>query len=173
MFLTPPQGIILHYLVSHTPAPLETNLCSDNYEKLEPSALHGGRISGNLSFINWNAHDELGINRLSREMHRHRLRLCHQEGVGGLVCPRGATISSPGPRAQPQQCLGTSLLSLFQPKGPDWKSHPVGSQSLPTGPLVCAYFSPTLRSGCISLINAFHQMGPIPSFHFHTLVSVM
>lgn len=103
----PPQGIILHCLVSHTPAPLETNLCSDNYEKLEPSALHGGRISGKLSFVNPNAHYRLGINRLSREMHGHRRGLCHQERVDGLVCPRGATTSSLGPAAQPQQCLGS------------------------------------------------------------------
>ena len=27
--------MILNELISHTPAPLETNLCSDNYEKLQ------------------------------------------------------------------------------------------------------------------------------------------
>lgn len=49
LFLSPPLGIVLNYLISHTPAPLETNLRSDNREKLQQSALHGGRRSGTLN----------------------------------------------------------------------------------------------------------------------------
>ena len=33
LFLSPPQGIVLNYLISHTPTPVETNLCTDNHEK--------------------------------------------------------------------------------------------------------------------------------------------
>lgn len=35
LFLRPPQGIILNELISPISTSLETNLCSDNYEKLQ------------------------------------------------------------------------------------------------------------------------------------------
>lgn len=86
LFQTSPQGIILNYLISYITAPLETNLCSGNYEKLQQKVLHGGRISGNLNFTHWNAHFQLEINRLSSKMGRslHLALLCQHEA--GMDC---------------------------------------------------------------------------------------